>query len=335
MKISEMGEFGLIERIKEVLGQDLPQNSLGIGDDCAVLPEARNRTLVTTDLLVEGVHFLKSAISPKDLGHKSLAVNLSDIAGMGGTPTYAFVSIALPEDTEVEWVSSFYEGLRNLARKYKVSVLGGDTTRSLNGITINITLLGETDGRVKLRSSAKKGDLICVTNTLGDSAGGLQIILNQIAQDSPARQYLVKCHHHPKPQVEEGQWLAQQENVHAMMDVSDGIGSDLKRIIEQSGCGARVDLEKIPLSDQLRLSAKELGWDPLELAISGGEDYCLLLTVDRTSYPGIAAEFKKQFNLPLYAIGEITSDRGKPEYLVNGMPHPLSSSGFDHFRKKK
>jgi thiamine-monophosphate kinase len=288
---------------------------------------------VTTDLLIEDVHFLRPEISVPDLGHKALAVNLSDIAGMGGTPRGFLLSLGLPPDLEVEWVDEFIGGMDGLAQEHRVCVLGGDTTRSPGPIVINIVLIGDVAStQVKLRSTAQPGDVIAVTDFLGDSAAGLKTILEK-TPESVERQKLRQRHHKPYPRLREGQWLGAKEEVHAMMDISDGLNSDIRRIMDRSRCGARIELSHVPISPELIKLAKDLGWDVRDLAAAGGEDYCLLCSIDRISFEDCALDFQKQFGSPLYRIGEITDRTHSLKYLENGRVTDFSPRGFEHFSR--
>jgi thiamine-monophosphate kinase len=336
MKLSDLGEFGLIERFSGQFLKGLQPGIVGIGDDAAVIrQDEENSLLVTTDMLIEDTHFLRSAIPPADLGHKALAVNLSDIAGMGGKPTYVFLSLGLPPDLEVAWVDRFFTGLRTLAEQHAVRLLGGDTTKSLAGVVVNITALGTIANRhIKLRSAARPGDVVCVTGMLGDSGTGLRLLLEQKPRDADA-EILISRHHRPAPHVGEGQWLGGRPDVHAMMDVSDGIDSDLKRIIEKSGCGMDIDLGRLPLSDELKRVCRTHQWDAPELAVAGGEDYCLLLTVSAAEYTALAADFNEAFGRPLAAIGEVTANAEILRYLAHGTPHLFDHRGWDHFKGGK
>jgi thiamine-monophosphate kinase len=332
MKISELGEFAFISRIAPPFTQNLPLRVTGIGDDCAVLPWHDNTCqLVTTDMLIEDSHFIRSMIPPEDLGYKSLSVNLSDIAAMGGIPYSAFISIGIPSEVEVEWLDLFYEGLYSLAADKNVSLLGGDTTKSKKHLIINIVVLGTVKtSQVKFRSGAQGGDILCVTDFLGDSGGGLRVLLEELEQNE-THQFLVDRHHRPRPHIEEGNWLAQQNDVHAMIDVSDGIDSDIHRIMECSKCGATVDLDKLPLSNALNHASEINGWDVHELAATAGEDYCLLCTVSAKSYPVIADKYKKEFKKELYSIGTINSGENELIYHKSGQKMKLAKHGFDHF----
>ena len=400
--MSHLGEFDLIERIAAACHPDtasvIPSEVegspgiVGIGDDCAVIPQHDGvDTLVTTDLLIEDRHFLLADVSPFELGWKSAAVNISDIAAMGGKPTATFLSIALPKglsapstksiknvdgvakndaastkmaqnvDGVAEWVDQFIAGFRELSARFGVPLLGGDTSASPDKLFINVTVLGECPhGQAVMRSGARSGDLICVTGPLGDSAAGLKLILDRaslgqqtlsaqvrsrVLGDAPLsekmaenslkgadgctveqvltpEEVLIRRHYMPMPRVEMGQALAALTGVHAMMDISDGIASDLRHILKASsgpnslaeeavqlrpsslnphllpadeGCGrvtldsslrrvlpgplsAEIDLKALPLSEELKAVCAERGWDPVELAVGGGEDYELLFT---------------------------------------------------------
>jgi thiamine-monophosphate kinase len=329
MKITNIGEFGFINRISPQFLKDLPEAITGIGDDCAVIPISDKKSLlVTTDMLIEDIHFLRDKISPRNLGYKSLAVNLSDIAAMGGKPESIFLSLGLPRDIDVEWLDDFFAGLNDLAIKENLFLLGGDTTKSPKGVVISITVLGKADSElIKYRSSAKKGDVICVTDFLGDSGGGLKALLEKIPLDDEVS-FLVGRHHKPRPHLAEGSWLSEQE-VHAMMDISDGIDSDLRRIMEQSNCGADIYIERLPESLQLKNVSGKFGWNTDEIAVTGGEDYCLLLTIAPELYATVSHGFEDEFHRPLYNIGVIT-EMGLT-YLKNGEKFDLFRHGFDHF----
>ena len=297
MDLKELGEFGLIEEIKQ--GIEVPQGYLGIGDDCAVMPQKSGmETLVSTDMLIEGTHFLMDDISAYRLGWKSAAVNISDIAAMGGRCTGSFLSFALPKGLGKEWTDEFFRGYKEISSLYGCPLLGGDTTSSRDRLCISVTVTGEAPaGKSVKRSNAAIGDLICVTGNLGDSGCGLKIILEGSGRDADAEK-LIARHYLPMPRVKEGMEIA-AAGASAMMDISDGIGSDLRHIIEASGVGAEIDTSMIPLSNELKSKCAEYGWDPLELAISGGEDYELLFT--------ISEENAKKIDFNHFVIGKIIS----------------------------
>lgn len=333
MKLKDIGEFGFIERFKPLFGHLTSEGQLGIGDDCAIIPgDEKEDWLITTDMLMEDVHFLREAISPEELGHKSLAVNLSDIAAMGGHPVGSFLSIAIPQDMDVEYLDAFMNGYHKLSEKYHTPLLGGDTTKSMKHLAINVCVIGKCEkGKAKKRSMAQTGDLICVTGYLGDSAGGLKLLLDKIVV-SGKNSSLIHCHHLPEPRLAEGQYLANLEGVHAMMDVSDGIASDLKHILKASAKAAIIHVENIPISPTLKETAWFQKWDALSLATSGGEDYELLIAVDRLQASEIRDKFGQAFGKELYIIGEITNGTVEIVWKNGEAPININLKGFDHFK---
>lgn len=300
MDLRELGEFGLIEEIKK--GIEVPEGYLGIGDDCAVMPQKSGmETLVSTDMLIEGTHFLMDDISAYRLGWKSAAVNISDIAAMGGRCTGSFLSFALPKGLGKEWTDEFFRGYKEISSLYGCPLLGGDTTSSPDRLCISVTVTGETPtGKSVKRSNAAVGDLICVTGNLGDSGCGLKLILEGCERDADA-EILIARHYLPMPRVKEGMEIA-AAGASAMMDISDGIGSDLRHILKESGVGAVVDTGSIPVSDEMERKCAHMGWDALEIATSGGEDYQLLFT--------ISPENEKRLAVDHHIIGKIVSGNG-------------------------
>lgn len=296
MDLKSLGEFGLIETIKSQFA--VPQTITGIGDDCAIIPQQTGfDTLVSTDMLIEGTHFLLSDITPKQLGWKSVAVNLSDIAAMGGEMVGTFLSVALPKHIPVDWVEQFMLGYKEISDLYSIPLLGGDTTSSDGKLCINVAVLGKCPSKsAKKRSDAKVGDLVCVTGNLGDSAAGLKSILDSIERKD-AVLHLIDRHYHPIPRVIEGITLRNCNGVHAMMDISDGIGSDLRHILQASHVGAEIDVNKIPNSQEMNCVCEQFGWNKYELATCGGEDYELLFTIDE--------DYCNQLNINYSVIGRI------------------------------
>ena len=340
--LKELGEFGFIARMARPFLDGLPKGVRGIGDDCAVLPWTKSESLiVTTDMLIEDRHFIRRRAAARDLGYKALAVNLSDIAAMGGRPKWALLSIGIPEGVGLDWLDEFYRGWREAARPSGVKLVGGDTTKSPDKIVINVVVGGTVrTGRAKLRSAARAGDVVAVTGKLGDSGGGLKVLLGEGGESRPGEggvardeARLVRTHHRPRPHLEEGEWLGARAGVRAMMDVSDGIDSDIRRIMEQSGVGARIELEKLPVSAELRRVAERRGFDPVETAAAGGEDYCLLVTVDKAKFAAAAAAFRRRFGRPLFAVGEITPKSAGLRYFRGGLEVVFSARGFDHFNR--
>jgi thiamine-monophosphate kinase len=320
MAMSSKGEFGFIDFIKERFSS--PDGVCGIGDDCAVIPSPEGELLFSTDLLMEGVHFLREESSPEDVGWKAAAVNISDIAAMGGTPVATFLSIALPKDAQGGWAERFMEGYAQISRLYDVPLLGGDTTSSLRDIAVNVGILGRCPtGRRAMRSSAKVGEFIYVTGPLGDSAGGLHAILNGLERSDDV-DFLIGKHKRPIPRVKEGPALVKSGKVGAMMDISDGIASDLRHILKASSVGAQVHLDRIPLSENLRHVCGRHGMDPYRLATGGGEDYELLFTAS----DGI----EDHLDFPVYQIGEIVSGDSLI-WMADGRAVDFEIEGYNHF----
>ncbi|MBQ3688883.1 MAG: thiamine-phosphate kinase [Bacteroidales bacterium] len=331
MLLNELGEFGFIERFSEkYFHKPLKDGFLGIGDDCAVLPEdAKRETLVSTDLLIENVHFIKDEIGGFQLGKKSLAVNLSDLAASGAEPCASFLSLGLPKNTSVEFMDEFFKGYAFLSEKYNCPLLGGDTTKSPENLVINVTVLGKAKKNAKkLRSMAKPGDVICVTGYLGNSAAGLEFLLNKnLKRDENAR-YLIDYHHNPQPRVFEGMFLASLEGVNAMTDISDGISSDLKHIMKLSQVSAVIETDKLPISKELEENSNFGFTQKRQFALSGGEDYELLLTVDSKKFAAVNEAYFKKFGKKLYQIGTIKNGFSDEIFFTENM---FLTNGFDHF----
>jgi thiamine-monophosphate kinase len=337
MNLKEIGEFGFIKKISR--GCLIRPDTIvkGIGDDAAAfITEPGYLNLITTDLLVERIHFLREAISGFDLGYKSLAVNLSDIAAMGGTAREAFVSIAIPEECQLDYLEQIYDGIKNLAAKFEVNVLGGDTTSSRIDLIINIVVQGIVSKEELLcRDAARPGDIIFSTGFLGDSRAGLHLILNKIAADTEALKSLLKAHLIPEPHLREGRFLARQRGVHAAIDTSDGLSSDLGHIAEESRVGARLFADKIPVSQALKAFCARFNFDPIHYALAGGEDYTLLCTILPESADQIANAFAKEFKRPLLKIGEITAEKKMALVYPDAKTKPITPTGWDHFRTQE
>lgn len=307
-------EFSLIGDIAKMFGE-LPHNGFEpIGDDCTVLDMGADALVISTDMLVEDVHFLRGASSAEEVGYKSLMVNLSDVAAMGATPTAVLLSLSLSEAAQGEWVEGFMRGFYEGCSKYGVALVGGDTTSSRDRIVINVVAIGRAPkANIKRRSAAKVGDLICVTGKLGASSKGLVDIMFGDLNTPAAR-----IHRRAQARIAEGAFLGECEAVHAMMDVSDGIASDIKHIMEQSGVGAEIYLDVVPTDYDIRY------------ATTGGEDYELLLTVDPRHFVEVAEVLRTKTETPLTAIGRIT-EGGALVWLDNGAPADIELRGFTHF----
>ncbi|MGD2098553.1 MAG: thiamine-phosphate kinase [Desulfobacterales bacterium] len=337
MSLKEIGEFGFIKKISR--GCLIRPDTIvkAIGDDAAAFrSDPEKLTLITTDLLVERIHFLREGISGFDLGYKALAVNLSDIAAMGGTAREAFISIAIPDDCQLDYLDDVYNGIKDLAARYDVNVLGGDTTRSKIDLIINIVVQGDVpETEILCRDAARPADTIFTTGFLGDSKAGLHLILNQITADSQEFKSLLKAHNSPQPHLREGRFLARRAGVHAAIDTSDGLSSDLGHIAEESKVGARLYADKIPISPSLKDFCARFDFDPVDYALSGGEDYTLLCTIAPDRAEDIAQDFEKKFKRTLFAIGEVTADKQLTLIDPDGKTKPITLTGWDHFKAKE
>lgn len=299
--ISHIGEFDLIERIK----RRTPKSKnilIGIGDDAAILKKSGRNILLTTDLLVENVDFSFKTAMPEQIGRKALAVNLSDVAAMGGIPKTAVIGLVVPPKTDVNRIERFYQGLLKLAKQFKVSIAGGDLSKGPLWM-VSVTLLGEANRKSILRSGAKAGDLIGVTGKLGGSIRGKH--LNFI------------------PRVEEGKFLA-DSGIHSMIDISDGFLQDLGHILRASKTGALVALDHVPISKDAKT---------LDQALSDGEDFELLFTASPAIWKKLEPKWKKRFRTPLFCVGMITRIKNQIMYLQNGriVTFKPKKAGYQHF----
>jgi len=319
MKISEIGgEFAFIRRVTGAAGSD-PALVQGVGDDCAVIDcGGSGYLLVTVDMMVENTHFSLDWYSPFQLGAKLMEVNVSDIVSMGGTPRWAFISLALKPDTPVEFMDEFYRGLYESAVRHGVTLAGGDTTRGRD-MVLNLALAGDVAReRVRLRSGARPGELICVTGTLGKSEAGLRLLM------AGRRGGYLSGYLEPRCRLEsEGRAIAAHAG--AMIDVSDGLASEVGHICERSGTGARIDRDAIPLSPETRAAAREAGGDPYDYALYGGEDFELVFTLAPERRELLAREFSD-----FTVVGEVLP-HGKGVMLTGGGRTIDLKSGYDHF----
>ncbi len=334
MELKQIGEFGFINKISRGC-LIRPDNIIrAIGDDAAAFTVASDQvSLITTDLLVERIHFIRKTISGFDLGYKSLAVNLSDIAAMGGQAREAFVSIGIPLKCPLDYLEAVYDGMKHLAAKFDVNILGGDTTGSKIDLIINVVVHGTVaKDQLLRRDAAEPGDIIFSTGYLGDSKAGLHLILNDLPVDSSELQALYRAHVLPEPHLHEGRFLAGQSGIRAAIDISDGLSSDLGHIAEQSTVGAILYADKIPLSDSLQKFCDAFGFDPLEYALRGGEDYTLLCTAAPEKAEEIAQKFHNEFNRPLFCIGKTTADNRLEIIYPDGTAKPIMPRGWDHFK---
>ncbi len=331
MLLRELGEFGLIERIRQATPKGRGVR-IGIGDDAAWL-ECRNRTfLITSDLLIEGIHFKLKWTSFYALGYKTLAVNLSDLAAMGASPAYLILSLGIPVDFRVEDVEEFYRGIRALASRSGVALVGGDTSASAR-FFINACVVGHSSHRPVTRGGARAGDDLYVTGTLGDSALGMKLLKEKgVRAGNRNYAYLISRHRFPSPRLTAGAALAREGIARAMIDVSDGLLQDLSHLCKASGVGAVVWEEALPLSRAYRTAAEKKG---LLYALTGGEDYELLFSLRRRDRNRLE-KIGRRLAVPVARIGMcVPSREGITVINRHGRPRTLSTTGYDHFRHKR
>ncbi len=321
--VGDVGEFGLLARLRQRLGSPL------LGDDAAVLTTTPGmQLLATVDVQVDGIHFLSDRMTPEQIGRRAIAVNVSDIAAMGGKPTYALLSLLLPASLEAGWVEALYDGVRDEAARWEMTVVGGNISRTSGPVSVDVTVLGEVEASLALRRiGARPGDALLVTGDLGRAAAGLRLLRRG------ARHPLVAAYCTPTPRVREGQALAQTRRVHAAMDLSDGLSSDLHRLGEESGVGARIDAAALPISADVRAAAATLGIDPLDLALHGGEDFELLVAMPKDDVEAVTAAVRATGS-SLSVVGEVRPrEEGVTMRLSDGSVRPLAG-GWDHFTQR-
>jgi thiamine-monophosphate kinase len=337
MKLSRSSENSILERISRLTGDPLGkrtargQLALGVGDDAALFrPRLGHETILTCDWFLEGTHFLRGKHAPDSVGWKCLARAISDIAAMGGAPRCFLLSLALPSSLTGGWLKAFLLGLGRASRRFECTLAGGDTTRR-EEILINITVIGEARmGRVVLRSGAKPGDFLYVSGCLGEAELGLQL-LKRTSEPASRANSLTRKHLYPEPRLTLGQWLATKGLASAMMDLSDGLSSDLPRLCAASGVGARVETTSIPAVQTSDCNFRSR-ISPLQLALHGGDDYELLFTVP----PGKARLLPKTLGcLALTPIGRITRKRGVVVVSEDGREQRLVPGGWDPFGARR
>jgi thiamine-monophosphate kinase len=327
------GEPALIEALARRFGGAPAEVAVGIGDDCAAIDlGGADYLLWTIDTLVEGVHFDLSFISLEQLGRKALAVNLSDIAAMGGTPRYALLSLGWPPDRDSSEVLKLGQGLGQAARDYQVAVIGGDTVASPPGVLVSVTVLGKVPrGELLRRAGARVGDRLYVTGPLGESAAGLEIMRRGLKLDPALKEPLCRAHLDPQPQLQAGRVLARQRLATALIDLSDGVATDLFHVCRASGVGARLEAAAVPVSPRVRAVAPILARDPLELALMGGEDYQLLFATPVEKAPALLQAFSQAGLPPPLPLGGIVPGEGVVLCSPEG-DRDISGDGYDHFR---
>ena len=335
-EIGSLGEFGLIAELTKGMKNNREETHLGVGDDAAVISALPGqRSLISTDLLCEGIHFDLTYVPLKHLGYKAVVVNLSDICAMNGTPTQIVVGLALSNRFSVEAVKELYDGMRLACERYKVDLVGGDTTSSQAGLVLSVTAMGQAlpDDIVR-RGGASDGDLLVVSGELGGAYMGLQILEREklVFKEAPGAQPDLTGHEallerqlKPEARTDVIAELQRLELVpSAMIDISDGLASETLHIAAQSGCGVRIHEDKIPMAEQMYETAREFNLDPTLCALSGGEDYELLFTVPQDRYEDIR-------NHPMFSIiGHMTDDPKERTLITrNGMETELKAQGWD------
>lgn len=338
MNVRDLGEFGLIDQLSTRLTVR-DGVTLGIGDDAALL-NALDTPVVTTDALVENVHFRRDWIgrfsSPRALGRKAMAVNVSDLAAMGARPVAAFVALAFPKDEDAAWLEELYAGFEDAARAYQFTIAGGDTVAApllMLSITLIGELLPEARQRAVLRSGVQAGDALCVSGTLGDSGGGLALLLDEALGATPApRAALLRRHFEPTPRLEMMRTLLRTNRaaIHAAMDLSDGLRGDARHLARRSGVKLEIHAENLPLSEAAREVAAQNGLDPLDWALAGGEDYELLLAIAPDAVADLNVALEAAGHPRLTVVGEVGA--GPPEVVVleNGVLR-AGSGAWTHF----
>jgi thiamine-monophosphate kinase len=328
---------GIRERLRDVGDQRL---YVGIGDDAAAWqPSRSNRSVITTDALVEGVHFTRRAMSAHDAGWRALASNLSDIAGMGARPVLATIALGFPQGTDPEWLLGCYDGIAALAKQARCAIAGGDLTRA-PAIVLSITVVGEVRAsNLKRRDGARPGDVLAVTGPLGASRAGLRVAVDRpallaaasdagtsavVPRFAEAVAEALAAFRTPEPRLREGRWLGASRHVRAMMDVSDGLSTDLARLCAASGVGATI--ENVPVHEAACAVAEHTGDDPQVWALGGGEDFELLACVEKRAFGHLAGRFRAHFGRELLAVGRITDGAGVR--FADGTI--VAQSGWDH-----
>lgn len=329
-----LSEKEIIARIRKQTQPLTGELLHGIGDDCAVIKRDGGLVeLVTTDTLIEKVHFDLTWHSPELLGRKAAAVNLSDVAAMGGQPRYCLLSLALPVDFAESWLDQFMAGFLAILAEHGTLLIGGDTVKSESGYAISVTIMGEVpEGEILLRSAACPGDLVMVSGSIGNAAAGLEICRQGLGGANNTWRELTGAHLDPIPETVLGRILAESGLVNAMMDVSDGLATDLAHLCSESGVGAEIDGASVPMTDALLKAADLLNCKPMPWAISGGEDYRLLFTVPAADSEKLQELVRHKLGREVVPVGRIVSGEGVT-LIEDSIRLDISYHGYDHFGK--
>lgn len=322
-------EDSLIATIAAAIGAPARPLRVGIGDDAAAWqPSAHHLSLITSDMLVDGVHFRRGTSTAQSIGHKALAKNLSDIAAMGGRPVLAVVALGVSQDLDEEWYRAFYAGMSELARATRCAIAGGDIVRA-PALTIGVTVVGEVRRTtMRLRSGARAGDVIAVTGALGLGAAGLRIVdAGGAPQDRCAE--AVRAYERPQPRIADGACLGSRRAVRALMDISDGLSTDVGRMARASQLDAVIDRDALFVHEALR----GIDADPYALILDGGDDYELLAAIDARTFEYVAHTFRKRMGRPLRAVGHFEAGKGDVWIERAGVREPLPAGGYDHLKR--
>lgn len=336
MNLRDLGEFGLIARLRQRWPAWPQSVVVGPGDDAAAIrPAADHLLLFTVDAMVEDIHFRRRWMPPRDLGWKAMAQNISDIAAMGGAPTYALVCLSAPAGSQAAFVDQLYDGLDDAAAEYGAVIVGGDVVGSTSQLAISVSLLGEVQENLLLRrSGARPGDVLMATGCLGDAAAGLRLLEAGLAP-AAAEEEAVARHLRPAPRVDQARLLARSGAVTAAIDISDGLAGDAARIAQESGVGVRLYADCVPVGPACTRVAERLNLDPLTLALAGGEDYELLLAVRSEAAHGLPDWLHHELATGLTTVGEVVEpDRGLVFVHTDGRETPLAGA-WDHFAAQR
>ncbi len=323
-----LNEDEIVAAIAAVAGRERGRILLGIGDDAAVWQPSRSaRSVITTDALIEDVHFSRATMSMEEIGCRAMAANISDVAAMGARPVLATIALGIPPHDAAN-VRELYHGLVACAGESGCYIVGGDLTRA-PVLTLAVTVVGEVrPSNLKTRSGGHPGDIVAVTGKLGASRAGLMLLQGRITLDEANATEALAAHRTPVPRVAEGRWLGASRNVRAMMDCSDGLSTDLARLCAASGVGARV--ESVPIAPSAAAAAERLGEDPVAFALAGGEDFELLVAVERQAFGYLSGRFGAKFGRRLERIGTLEADE-RLVVVKHGAEEPLLRAGWDHF----
>jgi len=324
-----LSEAEIIKKVQQAMNS-VAAGVYGIGDDAAILPlNDMTSYVISKDLLVEDTHFRLRYFEPENLSHKALHVNLSDLAAMGATPQFVLLGLSIPQDLDQGWIDTFLEGFVGECKKQEISLIGGDTTLSQHGLFISATVIGQAQkAHLKFRNRAQPGEILCVAGPLGEAGAGLVALEKGISGLESLKERVLR----PEALIQEGIWFGKQQKVTAMMDISDGLYIDLSRLCQASCVGASIELSTLKPSPTLLEGCQQMGLDPLECMLTGGEDYALLMTIEADDYPTLAKDFKERFEYSLITIGKTTKNHSII-LTQDGLLTSFAYTPFSHFKE--